>query len=427
MIQSRSETDSNPSKRRRRGNNDISMDFSLQSEDFQLGPLRSEDILLNNSGLYATHSKDNATMMRHKSSDIVKEMLLPDTAMTAAAALKAENHQEPISSSGEATLKQEHITGKLRPKLERRSTGDDLVSMNTSFRISSRDWIEEFKSESVNLSDMHPSLFFGSQSSSFKDRGCDTANVKYSTSTLPLNYRPNHYEEYQVPLRSSKFKPSTISSLNSVRVSSSDWAKDFRGESVDLGPMHPSLFVKSAYIADMTEQLSPTPPPVNSYQPHVVSPQQPSTTSVPSMKNSMVVNSVPATSPITSSSTKRNTSPALLTLDKKTTKKKKNRKRMLDETCVVEPTDGDVLSGRGGYTNTHPGNIRFRKKALEFRSWYEESSKEKKQVIAELLVDSVKNDGHRFLGKGEHGLWHEVIGKGPHYKASQALRERIKD
>mmetsp|Transcript_11172 Transcript_11172/g.16983 ORF Transcript_11172/g.16983 Transcript_11172/m.16983 type:complete len:426 (-) Transcript_11172:368-1645(-) len=425
MIQSRSETDSNPSKRRWRGNNDISMDFSLQSEDLQLGPLRSKDILLNNDGIDATHIKDNA-IMRLKSSDIVKEMLLPDTAMTAAATLEAKHHQLPISRSGEATLKQEKINGKLTPKLERRSTGDDLVSMNTTFRISSRDWIEEFKSESVNSSAIQPSLFLDSQSPSFKDRACDTAKATYSTSTLPLNYRPNRYEEYQVPLRSSKCKPSTISSLNSARVSSSDWVQDFRGEPADSGPIHPSLFVKSAYVAAMTEEVSSTPPPVNSHQTHVVSPQQPPSTLVPPMKYSIVVNSVPATTPITSSSTKRNTHPSVPTTCKKK-KKNRNRKRMLDETRVVEPTDGDVLSGRGGYTNTHPGNIRFRKKALEFRPWYEESCKGKKQVIAELLVDFVKNDGHRFLGKGEDGLWHEVIGKGPHLKASQALRERIKD
>ena len=99
---------------------------------------------------------------------------------------------------------------------------------------------------------------------------------------------------------------------------------------------------------------------------------------------------------------------------------------MLDETRVAEPAYGDVLCGRGGFTNKHPGNIRFREKALEFRPWYEESSKEKKPEIANLLVDSVGNEGHRFLGKGEDGFWHKMIGNGPHYKASQSLRERIK-
>merc|ERR1712085_30841 len=70
-------------------------------------------------------------------------------------------------------------------------------------------------------------------------------------------------------------------------------------------------------------------------------------------------------------------------------------------------------------------NIRFREKALEFRPWYEQSSKEEKQKIADLLVESVTSEGHRFLGKGKDGLWYKVI-HGAHRKASQALRERIK-
>merc|ERR1712087_172375 len=132
----------------------------------------------------------------------------------------------------------------------------------------------------------------------------------------------------------------------------------------------------------------------------------------------------PTNAPSAASAAKTNAPPSASTAAKK--KKKKSRKRMLDESVVVEPTGGDVLSGRGGFTNTHPGNIRFRQKALEFRPWYEESSKETKQEIADLLVNFVRNGGNRFLGKGKDGKWHEMIGNGPHYKASQALRERIR-
>merc|ERR1719291_46232 len=43
-----------------------------------------------------------------------------------------------------------------------------------------------------------------------------------------------------------------------------------------------------------------------------------------------------------------------------TTKKRrrKKKKRLIDESRVFEPTDNDVLFGRGGFTNTHPGNIK---------------------------------------------------------------------
>ena len=99
---------------------------------------------------------------------------------------------------------------------------------------------------------------------------------------------------------------------------------------------------------------------------------------------------------------------------------------MIDTSCSVDPTDNDVLLGRGGFTNTHPGNISFRDKALELRSWYEASDKEQKFQISKLLLESVTGQGNRFLERGDDGLWHEVVGDGARKKASQALRERIK-
>jgi hypothetical protein len=108
---------------------------------------------------------------------------------------------------------------------------------------------------------------------------------------------------------------------------------------------------------------------------------------------------------------------------------KKNRNgRIRDESKTIEPTDDDVLLGRGGYVNIHPGNIKFRQKALELREWYEASSKEEKYNISNVLIHSVMSQGHRFLEKGSdgQGLWYEVSGNGVRKKASQALRERAK-
>jgi hypothetical protein len=101
-------------------------------------------------------------------------------------------------------------------------------------------------------------------------------------------------------------------------------------------------------------------------------------------------------------------------------------RREVDMSRSIEPTDDDVLLGRGGFTNTHPGNIRFRDKALELRSWYEKSDKEQKFAISKILLESVTNEGHSFLERKEDGLWYEVVGDGARKKASQALRERIK-
>mmetsp|Transcript_9975 Transcript_9975/g.20963 ORF Transcript_9975/g.20963 Transcript_9975/m.20963 type:complete len:371 (+) Transcript_9975:179-1291(+) len=112
--------------------------------------------------------------------------------------------------------------------------------------------------------------------------------------------------------------------------------------------------------------------------------------------------------------------------NKSKSKSKRRPKRVIDESRVCEPTEHDVLFGRGGFTNTHPGNIKFREEALKLRDWYESATKEEKYTISDLLVETIRGDGHRFLEKGSDGLWHEVIGNGARKKASQALRERLK-
>ncbi|KAL7468495.1 hypothetical protein ACHAXS_008719, partial [Conticribra weissflogii] len=64
---------------------------------------------------------------------------------------------------------------------------------------------------------------------------------------------------------------------------------------------------------------------------------------------------------------------------------KKRPKRVIDESRVCEPTDNDILFGRGGFTNTHPGNVKFREEALKLRDWYESATKEEKYTISDLL------------------------------------------
>ena len=85
----------------------------------------------------------------------------------------------------------------------------------------------------------------------------------------------------------------------------------------------------------------------------------------------------------------------------------------------------DVICGRGGKANSHPGNISFRSEALKLRSWYESSSKSEKYTISNMLVDYVKERGGRFLKRDEMnpGQWLECDGNDVRKKASQALRE----
>ncbi|KAL7554285.1 hypothetical protein ACHAWF_017729 [Thalassiosira exigua] len=103
----------------------------------------------------------------------------------------------------------------------------------------------------------------------------------------------------------------------------------------------------------------------------------------------------------------------------------KKKKSKIDVSCSVEPMDNDVLFDDDGATNTHPGNIKFHKKASELRSWYKESSISKERdVICDLLVESVTSEGNRFLEKADSGLWHEITESGARKKASRALRRK---
>jgi hypothetical protein len=97
---------------------------------------------------------------------------------------------------------------------------------------------------------------------------------------------------------------------------------------------------------------------------------------------------------------------------------------------TTELTPNDVICGRGGKANSHPGNISFRSEALKLRSWYESSSKSEKYTISNMLVDYVKERGGRFLKRDAEnpGQWLECDGNDVRKKASQALREgKLKD
>ena len=56
---------------------------------------------------------------------------------------------------------------------------------------------------------------------------------------------------------------------------------------------------------------------------------------------------------------------------------------------IISPSDVDVLCGRGGLTNSHPGNMRFRDKARQMRGVYEKATKENKTVLSEVSNDEI--------------------------------------
>jgi len=106
-------------------------------------------------------------------------------------------------------------------------------------------------------------------------------------------------------------------------------------------------------------------------------------------------------------------------------KRKRNpRKKIVPEVKeYVNPTDVDVLLGRGGRSNHHPGNKRYREEVRNLQRWYlGEENKNKKTDLSQLLVDYVHAYQGRFLQKDDIG-WYLIPNIVARRKASQALRE----
>lgn len=95
--------------------------------------------------------------------------------------------------------------------------------------------------------------------------------------------------------------------------------------------------------------------------------------------------------------------------------------------AVEKPNDRDVLCGRGGLTNTHPGNAWYRNLVRANRPYYRSSPKHGKILVAKAIVNHVfaQSPPCRFLEKSrKDGKWYPVDWKRSVDKTSQALRER---
>lgn len=98
-----------------------------------------------------------------------------------------------------------------------------------------------------------------------------------------------------------------------------------------------------------------------------------------------------------------------------------------DPDAVEKPNDRDVLCGRGGLTNTHPGNAWYRNLVRANRPFYRSSPKHGKILVAKAIVDHVfaQDPPCRFLEKSsDDARWYPVNWKRSVDKTSQALRER---
>ena len=94
---------------------------------------------------------------------------------------------------------------------------------------------------------------------------------------------------------------------------------------------------------------------------------------------------------------------------------------------IKKPHDNDVMYGRGGGTNHHPGNKRFRKIVEDRKVDYVNSKRLDKPLIALEIIKDWREQvpPGRFLKIDEKtGLWNDVGDKKAREKTSQALREK---
>mmetsp|Transcript_14458 Transcript_14458/g.27536 ORF Transcript_14458/g.27536 Transcript_14458/m.27536 type:complete len:257 (-) Transcript_14458:69-839(-) len=87
--------------------------------------------------------------------------------------------------------------------------------------------------------------------------------------------------------------------------------------------------------------------------------------------------------------------------------------------------DTDVLCGRGGRSNHHPGNKRYRHVIGDMRTSYKKTeAKSNKTDLSRAIVDHVCQYGGRFIKKEETTGRYYVLTRGEaRKKTSQALRE----
>jgi len=96
---------------------------------------------------------------------------------------------------------------------------------------------------------------------------------------------------------------------------------------------------------------------------------------------------------------------------------------------VTNIKPNDVLSGRGGATNSHSGNRAFRALVKRYQSKYLQAKKRDKPGVASIIVEAIRRKGGRFLrrqsSRFDPGIvaWVDIGDARAREKTCQALRE----
>jgi hypothetical protein len=99
---------------------------------------------------------------------------------------------------------------------------------------------------------------------------------------------------------------------------------------------------------------------------------------------------------------------------------------LVECTSIIHPED--VLSGRGGATNSHSGNRAFRSLVKEYQERYLLAKKRDKPAVASIVVGLIREKGGRFLTRADTSalgqvLWTDIGDERAREKTCQALRE----
>eukprot|EP00980_Cylindrotheca_fusiformis_P003385 scaffold751_cov87-Cylindrotheca_fusiformis.AAC.10 len=111
------------------------------------------------------------------------------------------------------------------------------------------------------------------------------------------------------------------------------------------------------------------------------------------------------------------------------TQRKNTDKHPLEQ-GILHPHHHDVLCGRGGETNKHPGNLHWRKLVKDCKSDYIMLTRPQKMELSRSIVKAVKSQDPpgRFLQKdSKTNKWVVVGDERARVKTSQALREGAPD
>jgi hypothetical protein len=91
---------------------------------------------------------------------------------------------------------------------------------------------------------------------------------------------------------------------------------------------------------------------------------------------------------------------------------------------TITRTPSDVLCGRGGLSNNHPGNHEFRRLINQNKEFYQACEKPShKHFVVVSIIRAIRKNGGRFIER-KSGVWQEIPVKKAMTKTSQALREQ---